>query len=75
VVKKPRASQADGVNDHSFEFREGGVERAMIFLPSAALWRARCGASDAHSAFGMGRFTAALRVLEQIGFPSEWSST
>ena len=44
----------------------------MIFLPMCRRYGVRVAvSSDAHSAFGMGHFSAALRVLEQISFPSE----
>ena len=73
VVKEAaRLNKLLEVNDHSFEYRKGGIERAMIFLPMCRRYGVRVAvSSDAHSAFGMGHFSAALRVLEQISFPSE----
>ena len=73
VVKEAaRQNKLIEVNDHSFEYRKGGIERAMVFLPMCKRYGVRVAvSSDAHSAFGMGRFAEALRVLEQVGFPGE----
>ncbi len=73
VVKEAaRLNKLMEVNDHSFEYRKGGIERAMIFLPMCKRYGVRVAvSSDAHSAFGMGKFGVALQVLDQIGFPAE----
>ena len=73
VVKEAaRHGKLMEVNDHSFEYRKGGVENAKLFLSLCRRHDVRVAvSSDAHSAFGIGRFETALRVLEQIGFPSE----
>lgn len=73
VVKEAaRLNKLMEVNDHSFEYRKGGIENAMIYLPMCRRLGVRVAvSSDAHSAFGMGRFGSALRVLAQIGFPAE----
>jgi putative hydrolase len=73
VVKEAaRHGKLMEVNDHSFEYRKGGVENAKLFLVLCRRHGVRVAvSSDAHSAFGIGRFETALRVLEQIGFPSE----
>jgi len=73
VVKETaRLGKLVEVNDHSFEYRKGGIENAGVYLPLCIKHGVRVAvSSDAHSAFGMGRFTAALRVLEQLRFPEE----
>ena len=73
VVKEAaRQNKLLEVNDHSFEFREGGIENALVYLPLCIRHGVRIAvSSDAHSAFGMGKFDVALRVLEQLRFPSE----
>jgi putative hydrolase len=73
VVKETaRQNKLLEVNDHSFEYREGGIENALVYLPLCIRHGVRIAvSSDAHSAFGMGKFDAALHVLEQLRFPSE----
>lgn len=73
VVKEAaRLNKLMEVNDHSFEYRKGGIEKAMVYLPLCRRYGVRVSvSSDAHSTFGMGKFDVALRVLEQLGFPEE----
>lgn len=73
VVKEAaRLNKLLEVNDHSFEFRPGGLENAHVYLPLCIRHGVRVVvSSDAHSAFGMGKFDAALRALEQLNFPAE----
>ncbi len=73
VVKEAaRLGKPMEVNDHSFEYRKGGVENAKVYLALCKRYGVRVViSSDAHSAFGVGRFEAALRVLEKISFPEE----
>jgi len=73
VVKEAaRLNKLLEVNDHSFEFRPGGLENAYIYLPLCIRYGVRIVvSSDAHSAFGMGEFDAALLALGNLDFPSE----
>ena len=72
VREAARLNKLLEVNDHSFEFRPGGLENAHIYLPLCVRHGVRVVvSSDAHSAFGMGKFDAALRALEQLEFPPE----
>jgi len=73
VVKEAaRLNKLLEVNDHSFEFRPGGMENAHIYLPLCVRYGVRVVvSSDAHSAFGMGKFDVALRALEELNFPEE----
>jgi putative hydrolase len=73
VVKEvARQNKLMEVNDHSFEYRQGGIANALVYLPLCARHGVRVAvSSDAHSAFGMGKFDVALRVLEQLRFPAE----
>jgi len=73
VVKEAaRLNKLLEVNDHSFDFRPGGLENAFIYLPLCVRHGVRVVvSSDAHSAFGMGKFDAALRALGQLEFPAE----
>lgn len=58
------------VNNHSFDFRHGGAENAMKFLPLCRKHDVRIVvASDAHSAFEIGHFELTLRILELCEFP------
>ena len=60
------------VNDHSFDFRPGGVENALRYLALCRRHNVRVAvSSDAHFASHMGHHSTALSVLEQIAFPSE----
>lgn len=72
VKETARQGKLIEVNDHSFEYRKGGIENALIYLPLCRRHGVRVVvSSDAHSAFGIGRFKTALRVLNQVGFPPE----
>jgi putative hydrolase len=73
VVKEAaRLNKLLEVNDHSFEFRPGGLENAYAFLPLCARYGVRVVvSSDAHSTFGMGKFESALSTLEELSFPEE----
>jgi len=72
VREAARLNKLLEVNDHSFEFRPGGLENAHIYLPLCVRHGVRVVvSSDAHSAFNMGSFDAALRTLEQLEFPAE----
>ena len=72
VREAARLNKLLEVNDHSFEFRPGGLENAHIYLPLCVRHGVRVVvSSDAHSAFNMGSFDAALRALEQLEFPAE----
>lgn len=58
------------VNDHSFEYRKGSIENARTFLALCKKHEVRVAvSSDAHSAFGVGKHDAAIKVLEEMGFP------
>lgn len=58
------------LNDHSMEYRDGGIKNAEIFLELCKQHGVRiCVSSDAHSAFGMGKFDEALKQIEASGFP------
>ncbi len=58
------------INDHSFEYRSGGIEIARVLLDLCSKHGVRVAvSSDAHSAFGIGKFNAAKQQLEINGFP------
>lgn len=58
------------LNDHSMEYREGGMDNVQKFLPLCKKYGVRiCVSSDAHSAFGIGKFDEALKQIEANGFP------
>jgi putative hydrolase len=58
------------VNDHSFEYRSGGIEIARVLLELCSRHGVRVAvSSDAHSAFGIGKFDAATEQLAKNDFP------
>ncbi len=58
------------LNDHSMEYRKGGIENAEKFLALCKKHDVRISvSSDAHSAFGIGKFGAALEQAKANGFP------
>ena len=60
------------VNDHSFDYRPGGVANAERYLALCRRHGVRVAvSSDAHFASHMGQHAAALRVIEQNAFPPE----
>ena len=72
VKEAARLNKLLEVNNQSFDFRPGGLDNAYIYLPLCIRYGVRVVvSSDAHSAFGMGRFDAALRTLEKLEFPDE----
>jgi len=73
VIKETaRLGKLMEVNDHSFQFRKGGAENALKFLPLCKKYGVRVAvSSDAHSAMEMGRYDAALKILELTEFPAE----
>ena len=72
VKEAARHNKLLEVNNHSFEYRKGGIENAYVYLPLCVRYGVRvCVSSDAHSTFGMGHHSTALRVLQEINFPSE----
>ena len=73
VVKEAaRFNKLIEVNDHSFEYRKGSIENAAIFLKLCKKHGVRVAvSSDAHSAFGIGKHDAAIKILEQNDFPYE----
>lgn len=71
VVKEAaRLGKLLELNDHSMEYREGGIRNAEKFLALCKKYNVRISvSSDAHSAFGIGKFDAALKQIEANGFP------
>ncbi|MGE5494556.1 MAG: PHP domain-containing protein [Burkholderiales bacterium] len=70
VVKEAaRLGKLLEVNDHSIEFRAGGanMDNMLRFCKKYDLRVAV--SSDAHSAFGIGKFDAAASLLKEKGFP------
>lgn len=70
VVKKAaRMGKLLEVNDHSMEYRKGGANiEEMLRLCKKHELRVAV-SSDAHFAFGIGKFDAALSVLQKYDFP------
>lgn len=57
------------VNDHSFEYRDG-ERSARVMLELCRRHGVRVAvSSDAHSAFGIGKFDAAIEMLKKCDFP------
>lgn len=53
------------LNDHSMEYRKGGIANAQKFLALCKKHNVRIAvSSDAHFAFGIGKFDAALKRFE-----------
>jgi putative hydrolase len=73
VVKETaRLGKLMEVNDHSFQFRKGGAENALKYLPLCKRYGVRVAvSSDAHFALEMGRHSAAQKILELTEFPQE----
>lgn len=73
VVKEAaRHNKLLEVNNHSFIYRKGGLENAAVYLPLCRKYGVRVAvSSDAHFAMNMGKNQLALRVLEDLEFPSE----
>lgn len=71
VVKEAaRLGKLLELNDHSMEYRKGGIDNADKFLPLCRKYGVRISvSSDAHFAFGIGKFDAALKRIEANGFP------
>lgn len=69
VKEAARLGKLMEVNDHSIEYRPGAanMEEILRLCKKHALRVAV--SSDAHSAFGIGKFDAAINVLERNGFP------
>jgi putative hydrolase len=60
------------INSQSLEYRQGTIENAHILVKWCKRYGTRVAvSSDAHSAYGIGRFGTALRVLENNEFPEE----
>jgi putative hydrolase len=60
------------VNNHSFDYRKGGLENAALYLPLCRKYNVRVAvSSDAHFAFNIGNSKLALSVLEDLEFPAE----
>ena len=60
------------LNDQSLEYRKGTIDRASELIKWCKRFGTRMAvSSDAHSAFGIGKFGTALKVLEQNHFPEE----
>ncbi len=58
------------LNDHSMEYRKGGIENAGKILALCKKHGVRISvSSDAHFAFGIGKFDAALKRIEENAFP------
>jgi putative hydrolase len=72
VVKEAaRLNKLMEVNDHSFQFRKGGAENALKYLPLCKKYGVRVAvSSDAHFALEMGRHNTALKILELTEFPN-----
>lgn len=71
VVKEAaRQGKLLEVNDHSYEYRDGGIGNARVMLALCMDQGVRVAvSSDAHSAYGIGKFNAALKQLADMGFP------
>lgn len=71
VVKEAAAlGKLIELNDHSMEYRKGGVENTEKLLALCKKHNVRISvSSDAHFAFGIGKFDAALKKIEASGFP------
>ena len=60
------------INDQSLTHRNGAAENAAVLIKWCIRYGTRvCVSSDAHSAYGIGRFGTAIQVLEENGFPEE----
>jgi putative hydrolase len=60
------------INSQSLEYRQGTMENADLMVKWCKRYDTRVAvSSDAHSAYGIGRFGVALRLLEDNGFPEE----
>lgn len=60
------------VNNHSFEYRKGGISNAQLYLKLCIKHNVRVAvASDAHFATSVGQFDVSLQLLKEIGFPEE----
>ncbi len=72
VRETARLGKLIEVNDHSFAFRKGGAQNALVFLPLCIKYDVRVAvSSDAHFAMEMGKHDAAMKILELASFPSE----
>jgi putative hydrolase len=72
VVKEAaRLEKLLEVNDHSMDYRKGGAN-IEVMLRLCKTYGVRVAvSSDAHFALGIGKFDAAIRVLQKNGFPEE----
>lgn len=70
VVKEAaRLGKLLEVNDHSIEYRAGGANMDKMLRLCKKYGLRIAVSSDAHSAFGIGKFDAAISLLEEKGFP------
>lgn len=70
VRETARLNKLMEVNSHSFEFRRGGAENALKYLPLCIKHRVRIAvSSDAHFALDIGNHGTALKILELMEFP------
>ena len=60
------------INDQSLAHRAGTADNAKSLIKWCRHFGTRvCVSSDAHSAYGIGRFGTAIKALEENGFPEE----
>jgi putative hydrolase len=57
------------VNDHSLEYRKGGANVELMLSLCKKHGLRVAVSSDAHSAFGIGKFDVAIKTLRQYAFP------
>jgi putative hydrolase len=70
VVKEAaRLGKLLEVNDHSIEYRAGGANMDVMLHLCKKYGLCIAVSSDAHSAFGIGKFDAATSLLKEKGFP------
>jgi putative hydrolase len=70
ITETVRLGKLVEINNHSYVSREGSVKNAVKILKLCKKYEARIiVASDAHFAFSIGKFPAALKLMEECGFP------
>jgi putative hydrolase len=71
VIKETaRLGKLVEINNHSLKSREGSIDKAHTILELCKKYSVKVAiSSDAHSAFGIGKFGTALTLIEKNAFP------